>query len=67
MGRHGQLPGVMAYMTDIDLWTVFAAMKSIKRQMKARNYGLMTAEIDRLGMMLDEELQPHKGLEWDYS
>lgn len=52
---------------EIDLWFCFAKLKSIKRHMKGRNYGLMKEEIDQLGMALDQELQPMPGLEWDYS
>lgn len=43
---------------------IYSALRVMKKHMLNRNYGLMEQELDALGMKLEEEIKPVKGLRW---
>ena len=48
----------------MDLWTCYFSLRTIRRHLIDKNYGLMELEINRLGENIHEVLQPVKGLGW---
>ena len=51
-------------MSDITVSTCYFALRSIRRHVKNRNYGLAEAELDELGTRIDSQEQFVKGLRW---